>query len=92
MSQELNRNLNHLNRWHLLMILYLARWLYLKQRMRLPMPISFAIMASLSLFVLLSVLPHHLLAIPIAIGGGLSGGLLLIGGRYVPTKSTSNNK
>jgi len=47
-----------------------------------PAPVHFAYMASLCMFILMPVMPLHPMAIPIVIGGGLCGGLLLMGGVY----------
>ena len=59
------------------------RWLYLRQRLTppaLPRPVHFALVACLCMFALLPLAPHHPLAFPIVIGGGLSFALLLQGG------------
>jgi hypothetical protein len=62
-------------------------WIVYMPKLPLPLLIHFAILASLCMFILLPVMPHHPLAIPIVIGGGLAGGLLLSGGHYVPESS-----
>jgi hypothetical protein len=43
----------------------------------LPAPVHFSLVASLTMFVLLPLMPLHPLAIPIVIGGGISFALLL---------------
>jgi hypothetical protein len=54
-------------------------WCVNMPKLPLPFPMHFAILSSLCMFILLPVMPHHPLAIPIVIGGGLAGGLLLTG-------------
>jgi hypothetical protein len=49
---------------------------------RLPVPIHFGLLSALCMFILTPIMPHHPLAIPTVIGGGLAGGLLLVGGDY----------
>jgi hypothetical protein len=47
-----------------------------------PVPVHFSIMAGLMMFLLIPIMPdHEPLTIPAVIGGGLSGALILIGGR-----------
>jgi len=87
MAQELHQNLRRLNKINLLIVLYKARWLYLKQKTQMPKAIIFSLLASMFIFLQLSIFPHHPLAIPAAIGGGLAGGLLLMGGRYEKSNS-----
>lgn len=62
-------------------VLRYARYLLFKQRVNnLPVPMVYAAFAGLCMFILLPVMPLHPMSIPIVIGGGLAGGLLLIGG------------
>jgi hypothetical protein len=60
-------------------ILHRARWLYLWQRVRLPFPMHFSVVASLVMFALLPIMPDQPMAIPVVIGGGLAGALLING-------------
>lgn len=55
----------------------------------LPIPIHFGVLCSLCTFIMMAFVPMHPLAIPIVIGGGLAGGLLLVGGKY-GSKTQSN--
>jgi hypothetical protein len=55
------------------------------------MPIHFAILSALVMFILLPAMPLHPMSIPIVIGGGLAGGLLLIGGRDAKSTSREHN-
>jgi hypothetical protein len=69
-----------LKRAPFLVRLKIAAWLFwavYMPRLSLPFPLHFAILASLCMFVLLPVMPYHPMALPIVIGGGLAGGLLL---------------
>ena len=75
-----------IRRWYLF---FIVLWLCALPKLdKLPAPVHFAILASLCMFLLLPVMPHEPLAIPIIIGGGLAGGLLLTGKYY---ESTSKN-
>lgn len=57
--------------------------LYLHTRKpALPAPVHFSIVASLCMFALLPLMPHHPLAIPISIGGGISFALIIQGGKH----------
>lgn len=68
----------------------IAIWLfwvvYIPALPALPLPIHFGVLASLCTFLLLTFMPHHLLALPIAFGGGLSLALLLMGDRNAKSK------
>jgi hypothetical protein len=63
-------------RWRIFLLVLFARLFP-----DLVAPLHFAMLASLCMFVMLPVMPHHIMAIPTVIGGGLAGGLLLMGGR-----------
>jgi hypothetical protein len=43
-------------------------------------PVHFGIVTGMCMVILMLVVPDHPMSIPIVIGGGLSGGLLLMGG------------
>jgi len=64
-------------RWKIFILVLLARLFP-----ELPAPLHFSVLASLCMFVLLPVMPHHVMAIPIVIGGGVSGALLLMGRQH----------
>jgi hypothetical protein len=87
-NQELKQILNRLNDWNIFVLLHRARWIYFKQRMHLPRPVMFSLLCSIIMFALLSILPSHPLVIPIVIGSGLSGALLLIGGKNAATNQS----
>ncbi len=53
------------------------QYLYLRQHLTLPFPVSFSLRAVAGMFALLLVMPLHPLAIPATIGGGLSFALIL---------------
>ena len=90
-----NREINSISakdfaRVPFLVKLKIAIWLFWAvdmPKLPLPFPVHYAILSTLCMFMLLPVMPHNPLAIPIVIGGGLSGGLLLSECRYLPEKS-----
>jgi hypothetical protein len=83
MSNELAHLMKYLNHKGRVAVLRHACYLLLRQKLcNLPTPVHFALMAVLCMFILLPIMPLLPLAIPIVIGGGLAGGLLLIGGSY----------
>jgi hypothetical protein len=51
-------------------------------------PIHISILATFYSFGLLAIMPHHPLAIPTAIGAGLSGAIITTGGIYAKPIST----
>jgi hypothetical protein len=68
----------------------IAIWLfwvvYIPALPALPPPIHFGVVANLFMFLLLPIMPHHIMAIPIAFGGGLAGALLIVGGSHAKPK------
>lgn len=79
-----------IRRWYLF---FLVLWFCaLPKLTKLPAPVHFAILASLCMFLLLPVVPHHPLAIPIVIGGGLAGGLFISGSCWFPKWSSHGRK
>ena len=66
-------------------MLFYILWLHLR-RPALPRPVHFSVLASLLMFALLPVMPQHPMAIPIVIGGGLCGALLIMGGSHAKPK------
>jgi hypothetical protein len=44
------------------------------------------------MFVLLPIMPPHPMSIPIVIGGGLAGALLIMGGIYAADKQATSSK
>lgn len=60
-------------------------WAVYMPKLPLPFPVHYAILSTFCMFMVFPIMPHKALAIPIVIGIGLSGGLLLSGGHYVPT-------
>lgn len=89
MNRDLNRILKQLNKWNLRALLYYARWILFRQRYLyfLSRSVCFGLFASLFMFIILSVMPLHPLAIPTVIGGGVAGAFLLMGGAYATGKS-----
>jgi hypothetical protein len=81
--EEWNK-LSDLHRWYIFLIV--ARHCILPNLPNLPAPIHFGVLASLCTFLLLPIMPHHIMAIPIAFGGGLAGALLMIGGTNAKSK------
>ena len=55
-----------------------CRWLKIWDYFYTPMPISLGLQSSILILVILSIMPLHPLAIPTAIGGGISIGLMLL--------------
>jgi hypothetical protein len=84
---ELQQILDRLNDWNIFILLQRARWVYFKQRMRLPRPVIFSLVCSVIMFALLSIFPSRPIVIPIVIEAGLSGALLFIGGKNAISKS-----
>jgi len=74
-----NLNLQDFSYFDLYLILFYAIWLHTR-RPALPAPVHFSLVASLCMFALLPIMPHHPLAIPTVIGAGISFALLLQGG------------
>jgi len=65
------KELRDLNRIDLLKIILHLLWLYARQP-ALPRPVHFAVVAALSMIVLMPLMPQNPLAIPIIIGGGIA--------------------
>jgi hypothetical protein len=57
-----------------------------------PRPVHFGLVAGLLMFVLLPIMPPHPMSIPIVIGGGLAGALLIMGGIYAADKQATSSK
>jgi hypothetical protein len=68
-------DLQRLNRYYQIKILLYIIFSLLSFP-ELPRPIHFSIIASLCMFGLLPLLPHQVISLPIAVGGGLSFALL----------------
>jgi hypothetical protein len=83
---ELQQILDQLNDWSIFVLLQRARWVYFKQRMRLQRPVIFSLVCSVIIFALLSIFPSRPIVIPIVIEAGLSGALLLMGGKNAKPK------
>lgn len=59
----------------ILVLLYII-WQLLR-RPALPKPVHFSLVASLTMFALLPIMPHRIIAIPATIGGSISLALIL---------------
>lgn len=77
-------NISGLYRWYIYLVV--VRYCIIPRLPTLPAPIHFGVLASLCIFMLLPIMPHHFMAIPIAFGGGLAGALLLMGAGNAKSK------
>lgn len=74
---NLRNTLRHLNPENQRRFLRYCRWLRVCEYFHTPAPVAFGLVASLSMFALLPLMPLHPLSIPTVIGAGLSFALLL---------------
>jgi hypothetical protein len=79
--------LRHLNPANQRRFLRYCRWLQFCEYFYLVPPVGFGLRAAVLILVLLVVMPFHPMAIPTAIGGGISFALLLQGGKFYGTRS-----
>jgi hypothetical protein len=70
-----------------LYILLLVLWHAGLPALPLPLPVHFGILMCLTTFMLLPILPDHPMSIPIGIGGGICGALLLVGRKHAGSES-----
>ena len=79
MNPLIKRELRKLSRADQVLIIFHLLCLYTR-RPALPAPVHFSLVASLCMFALLPLMPHHPMSFPITIGGGISFALILQGG------------
>jgi hypothetical protein len=70
------KNLSRLSKGNQLRFLNYCRWLKLLEHFHTPLPIAFSLRAAALMIALLAVMPHNPMAIPTAIGGGISIALI----------------
>lgn len=76
MKRILKSYLRSLDDWDCFLVLLRIRYRYIRRYFSTPAPVSFSLRATVLIFILIAILPFHPMAIPTAIGAGISVSLM----------------
>lgn len=83
MKSILKNYLRKLSDWDCILVMLRVLHIHLRRYFETPAPVAFSLRTSVLVFVLLAIMPFHPMAIPTAIGAGISISLLFSSPRKI---------